>query len=72
MADVVRTEQTKLLAAAINNVAVAFVIVGFLTPVTAASSGIASAPAVTPRSTLFALARVTTGFTFIGSRSGSC
>lgn len=62
VSDVVRTEQTKLLATAINNVAVAFVIVGFVTPVTAASFGIANAPAVTPRSTLFALAWVATGF----------
>ena len=44
MTDPVRAEQTKLLATAINNVAVAFVVIGFVTPVTALSFGIASAP----------------------------
>ena len=42
--DPVKIEQTKLLAIAINNVAVAFVVIGFVTPVTATSFGIASAP----------------------------
>lgn len=31
------TEQTKLLATAINNVAAAFIVIGFVTPITAAS-----------------------------------
>ncbi|AWN36938.1 hypothetical protein [Methylobacterium radiodurans] len=37
-------EQTKLLATAINNVAVAFVILGVVTPLTAVNFGVESAP----------------------------
>ena len=33
----VHNEQTKLLATAVGNVAVAFVVIGFVTPITAAS-----------------------------------
>lgn len=61
MSDLVRTEQTKLLATAINNVAVAFVIIGFVTPITALSFGIVNAPPPTARTILFALAWVCAG-----------
>lgn len=40
----VHNEQTKLLATAINNIAVAFTVIGAVTPMTAASFGVASAP----------------------------
>ncbi len=40
----VHNEQTKLLATGLNNVAVAFVVIGGVTPVTAMSFGVASAP----------------------------
>lgn len=43
----VHNEQTKLLATAINNVAVAFIVIGAVTPMTAASFGVPTAP--TPR-----------------------
>lgn len=40
----VHNEQTKLLATGLNNVAVAFVVIGGVTPVTAMSFGVASVP----------------------------
>ena len=42
MSDAAQNEQTKLLATALNNVAVAFIVIGVVTPMTAAAS--ASAP----------------------------
>jgi ABC-type multidrug transport system permease subunit len=47
-------EQTKLLATAINTVAVAFVILGVVTPLTAVSFGVASAPPPSPWTAFFA------------------
>jgi hypothetical protein len=44
MSDVAQNEQTKLLATGLNNIAVAFVVIGVVTPITAASFGVASAP----------------------------
>ncbi|WP_375455583.1 hypothetical protein [uncultured Methylobacterium sp.] len=42
--DVVEIEQTKLLATGINNIAVAFVVIGVVTPVIAVGFGVANAP----------------------------
>lgn len=58
-----RNEQTKLLATAINNVAVAFVVLGFVTPVVAVSFGAASAPILRTDSALFMLVWLCAGFT---------
>lgn len=44
MSDAARNEQTKLLATGLNNIGVAFVVIGVVTPITAASFGVASAP----------------------------
>ncbi|GJE48510.1 hypothetical protein GOFOIKOB_1541 [Methylobacterium tardum] len=50
----VHNEQTKLLATALNNVAVAFAVIGFVTPITAMSFGIANAPVLRPATAFFA------------------
>ena len=50
----VHNEQTKLLATALNNVAVAYVVIGFVTPVTAVSFGVASAPPLRAGTVFFA------------------
>lgn len=50
----IRNEQTKLLATGLNNVAVAFVVIGGVTPVTAMSFGVASAPHLSIASATFA------------------
>lgn len=42
--DVVEVEQTELLATGINNIAVAFVVIGVVTPVIAVGFGVANAP----------------------------
>ena len=51
----IHNEQTKLLATALNNVAVAYVVIGFVTPVTAVSFGVASAPPLKLATLLFVL-----------------
>ena len=51
----VHNEQTKLLATALNNVAVAYIVIGFVTPMTALSFGIATAPVLRPATVLFVL-----------------
>jgi len=43
MSDAAQNEQTKLLATALNNVAVAFIVIGVVTPMTAASFGVGTA-----------------------------
>lgn len=43
--DAAEIEQTKLLATGINNIAVAFIVIGAVTPITAVSFGIVNAPA---------------------------
>ncbi|MDH2308602.1 hypothetical protein [Methylobacterium brachiatum] len=50
----VHNEQTKLLATALNNIAVAFVVIGFVTPITAMSFGVASAPSLRSTTAFFA------------------
>ncbi len=50
----VHNEQTKLLATALNNVAVAYVVVGFVTPLTAMSFGVSSAPPLRTATATFA------------------
>ena len=57
----VHNEQTKLLANALNNIAVAYVVIGFVTPITAISFGVASAPALQPASAFFATIWLCTG-----------
>lgn len=47
-------EQTKLLATGINNIAVAFIVIGVVTPITAVSFGIAVAPAPSLATAFFA------------------
>ncbi|MCJ2058879.1 hypothetical protein MKL09_20315 [Methylobacterium sp. J-048] len=49
----VHNEQTKLLATALNNIAVAYVVIGFVTPITAISFGIANAPPLRPATAFF-------------------
>jgi hypothetical protein len=51
----IHNEQTKLLATALNNVAVAYVVIGFVTPTTALSFGVASAPPLQATTLLFVL-----------------
>lgn len=50
----IHNEQTKLLATGLNNIAVAFVVIGVVTPITAVSFGIASAPMLRFESAFFA------------------
>jgi ABC-type multidrug transport system permease subunit len=57
----VHNEQTKLLATALNNIAVAFVVIGFVTPITAMSFGVASAPSLRPTTAFFAAIWLSTG-----------
>ncbi|WP_457103810.1 hypothetical protein [Methylobacterium sp. P5_C11] len=52
---VVQTEQTKLLATALNNIAVALVVIGVVTPITAISFEIPNAPPLKPGTALFAI-----------------
>jgi hypothetical protein len=59
----VHNEQTKLLATALNNIAVAFVVIGVVTPMTAVSFGIASAPAARVDTLSFSLVWFLTGVT---------
>ena len=54
MVSAVHNEQTKLLATALNNIAVALVVIGVVTPVTAMSFGIATAPVLQPATIFFA------------------
>ncbi|GLS45718.1 hypothetical protein [Methylobacterium brachythecii] len=48
-------EQTKLLATGLNNVAVAFIVIGVVTPITAVSFGVPNAPPLNFGSAAFAL-----------------
>lgn len=66
----VHNEQTKLLATAPNNVAVAFAVIGFVTPITAMSFGIANAPVLRPATAFFATIWLCAaiGLHFIGRR----
>jgi len=57
----VHNEQTKLLATALNNVAVAFVVVGFVTPVIALSFGVSNAPPFQSATALFVVLWLSTG-----------
>ncbi|HJE26047.1 MAG TPA: hypothetical protein K8W01_20560 [Methylorubrum populi] len=57
----VHNEQTKLLATGLNNVAVAFVVIGGVTPVTAMSFGVTTAPRLSLGTAAFALAWFCTG-----------
>ncbi|KQT50484.1 hypothetical protein ASG52_06605 [Methylobacterium sp. Leaf456] len=57
----IHNEQTKLLATGLNNVAVAFVVIGGVTPVTAVSFGVASAPNLSVGTVAFALIWFGTG-----------
>ncbi|KAB7784970.1 MULTISPECIES: hypothetical protein [Methylorubrum] len=57
----IHNEQTKLLATGLNNVAVAFVVIGGVTPVTALSFGVASAPSLSLGTVAFALIWFCTG-----------
>ncbi len=50
----VHNEQTKLLATALNNIAVAYVVVEFVTPITAVSFGVSSAPPLKTATVCFA------------------
>lgn len=58
----VHNEQTKLLATALKNVAVAYVVIGFVTPMTAASFGVPNAPALRLEIAVFTLVWLCTGF----------
>ena len=48
-------EQTKLLATCLNNVAVAFIVIGVVTPITSVSFGIPNAPPLSFGTAAFAL-----------------
>jgi hypothetical protein len=50
----VHNEQTKILATALNDIAVAYVVVGFVTPITAVSFGVTSAPPLRAATVFFA------------------
>ena len=58
----VHNERTKLLAAGLDTIAAAFVIIGVVTPVTAVSFGIADAPKPTGVTAFFAAVRLCAGF----------
>jgi len=58
----IHNEQTKLLATALNNIAVAYVVIGFVTPMTALSFGIANAPIPRVGTMSFTLVWLWTGF----------
>ncbi len=66
----VHNEQTKLLATALNNIAVAYVVVGFVTPVTAVSFGVSSAPPLKTATVSFAAIWLCTaiGLHWVGRR----
>ncbi|MCJ2025481.1 hypothetical protein [Methylobacterium sp. J-067] len=65
----IHNEQTKLLATALNNVAVAYVVIGFVTPMTALSFGVASAPVARFETLSFSLVWLLTGVTLhLGAR----
>ena len=51
----VHNEQTKLLATGLNNVAVACIVIGVVTPISAMSFGVASAPPLSFRAGAFAV-----------------
>ena len=57
----VHSEQARLLATALNNIAVAYVVIGFVTPMTAASFGVPSAPALRVENAIFTLVWLGTG-----------
>jgi hypothetical protein len=57
----IHNEQTKLLATGLNNVAVAFVVIGGVTPVTAMSFGVASAPSLSFGTVAFATVWLSAG-----------
>ena len=57
----VHNEQTKLLATALNNIAFAYVVIGFVTPMTTASFGVASAPAIRIENAVFTVVWLCTG-----------
>ena len=50
----VHNEQTKLLATGLNTIAVAFIVIGVVTPITAVSFGVATAPVLRPATVFFA------------------
>ena len=54
ISDLAYNEQAKLLATGLNNVAVAFIVVGVVTPITAGSFGVPSAPAISVWTAVFA------------------
>ncbi|MBE7203488.1 MAG: hypothetical protein INR70_37620 [Parafilimonas terrae] len=56
----IHNEQTKLLATALDKVVVAYDVMGFVTPMAAASFGVASAPALRFKNTVFAVVRLCT------------
>jgi succinate dehydrogenase hydrophobic anchor subunit len=66
----IHNEQTKLLATAVNNIAVAFAVIGFVTPITAMSYAIASAPTLRPATAFFAAIWLCTaiGLHWVGRR----
>ncbi|MFY9289537.1 MAG: hypothetical protein WAP03_02365 [Methylorubrum rhodinum] len=51
----VHNEQTKLLATGLNNVSVACIVIGVVTPISAMSFGVASAPPLSFRAGAFAV-----------------
>lgn len=66
----VHNEQTTLLATALNNIAVASAVIGFVAPITAMSFGIANAPVLQPATAFFAATWLcaATGLHWIGRR----
>lgn len=59
--DATRNEQTKLLATGVNNIAVALVVIGGVTPITAVSFGMPSAPPFSIGTVAFAVIWLCTG-----------
>lgn len=57
----VHNEQTKLLATALKSVAVAYVVIGFVTPMIAAGFGVPNAPALRLENAVFTLVWLCTG-----------
>jgi len=55
VSDPIHNEQTKLLATGLNTIAVAFVVIGGVTPLTAISFGVATAPSLSLGTAGFAL-----------------
>ncbi|KNY22536.1 hypothetical protein AKJ13_11440 [Methylobacterium sp. ARG-1] len=58
----VHDEQTKLLATALNNIAVASVVIGFVTRITAMRLEVASALALRPATAIFAAIWLSSSF----------